>query len=138
MASAAHTLFLLTGERRYERAAREAMRLVALPAVQTPSAFGAALALMARLDSGAEQLVVVTPTGGGVDQEGLVRAARRHPAPLVAFADEDAAAAFAADRFELYADRRTRDGVPTAYLCRDFVCRLPVTTPDALEGAPGT
>jgi hypothetical protein len=55
----------------------------------------------------------------------------------VAFAPEDAAAAFAADGFELYADRRTRDGLPTAYLCRDFVCRLPVTSPDALEAAPG-
>ena len=26
------------------------------------------------------------------------------------------------------------DGLPTAYVCRNFVCRLPVTDPEALAG----
>jgi uncharacterized protein YyaL (SSP411 family) len=32
----------------------------------------------------------------------------------------------------LLADRPLRDGRPTAYVCRGFVCRLPVITPDEL------
>ena len=32
----------------------------------------------------------------------------------------------------LLEDRTMLDGRPTAYVCRDFACRLPVTDPDAL------
>jgi uncharacterized protein YyaL (SSP411 family) len=35
--------------------------------------------------------------------------------------------AFAAAGFELYESRGMSRGLPTAYLCEDFVCRLPVT-----------
>ncbi|WP_308116522.1 DUF255 domain-containing protein [Leifsonia poae] len=62
-ASAAHTLYLLTAERRFERAAREAMRVVAAQAVRSPSAFGAALELVSELAAVPEQLVVVLPPG---------------------------------------------------------------------------
>ncbi|WP_025158557.1 thioredoxin domain-containing protein [Leifsonia aquatica] len=141
VAGAAHTLFLLTGERRYERAAREGMRLVAGQAVHTPSGFGAALALMSRLAADAVQLVAVLPAGedpgahpsGPADPEGLLRVVRTHPAAVVALVDEPGAAAFAAEGFDLFAGRTSRDGLPTAYLCRDFVCRLPTTTPAALS-----
>ncbi|MEN0084557.1 MAG: DUF255 domain-containing protein, partial [Leifsonia sp.] len=130
MIRAAHTLYLMTGERRYERAAREGMRLVAAQALQVPSAFGTALALMSELAGEVEQLVVVLPAAGATGE--LTAAARRHPAPLVAFATETQAAGFASDGFELFEGRATRDGRATAYLCRDFVCRLPVTEAAAL------
>ncbi|WP_158865129.1 thioredoxin domain-containing protein [Leifsonia sp. AG29] len=138
MATASHLLYLMTGERRYERAAREAMRLVAAPALDSPSAFGASLTLMSRLAGEVVQLVVVVPRGGGgveadvPDPQGLLAAARREEAPLVAVVDDAAAAAFAADGFELFEGRASRDGLPTGYLCRDFVCRLPVTDPAAM------
>jgi uncharacterized protein YyaL (SSP411 family) len=45
---------------------------------------------------------------------------------------EQDAVDLAADGFELFEGRVTRDGLPTAYLCRDFVCRLPVTDAAAL------
>jgi uncharacterized protein YyaL (SSP411 family) len=129
-ASAAHTLYLLTAERRYERAARDAMRHVSAQAVHTPSAFGSALELMSRLAGEPEQLVLVLPDGeaGGA----LVDAVRIRPAELVAIAGETAAVAFAVDGFELFAARTTREARATAYLCRDFVCRLPVTNPAEL------
>jgi hypothetical protein len=133
LATAAHTLFLMTASRRYERAAREAMRLVAAPAVSMPSAFGAALALMSRLDGEARQLVIVRPADRlDGDAQGLIAAARRHPAELVAFVDDRRAEELAEAGFELFEGRTARDGLPTAYLCRDFVCRLPVTSPAEL------
>ena len=128
-ASAAHGLYLLTAERRYERAARDAMRHVSAQALQSPSAFGSALELMSRLAGEPEQLVLVLPDGGVGGA--LSDAVRIRPAELVAVADETAVAAFAADGFELFAGRTARDAQATAYLCRDFVCRLPVT--DAAE-----
>jgi uncharacterized protein YyaL (SSP411 family) len=39
----------------------------------------------------------------------------------------------AADLIPLLAEREMVNGAATAYVCRNFVCRLPVTTPDALE-----
>ena len=39
----------------------------------------------------------------------------------------------AASAIPLLADRTMIDGRPTAYVCRDFACRLPVTDPDALR-----
>ncbi|WP_431277758.1 thioredoxin domain-containing protein [Leifsonia poae] len=139
-ASAAHTLYLLTAERRFERVARDAMRHVSAQAVRTPSAFGSALELMSRMAGEPEQLVVVVPDGaagafggGGLDVgRALVDAVRARPTELVALASEAAVASFAADGFELFEARTARDARPTAYLCRDFVCRLPVTDAGAL------
>lgn len=132
ISSAAHTLYLLTAERRYERAARAGMRVVAAQAVENPTAFGAALELMSKLAAEPEQLVVVR---AGDDVHGLLNAVRRRPSGPVAVADEEQAAAFAADRFELFEGRSAQGGHPTAYLCRDFVCRLPAQDPAALVGS---
>lgn len=149
-ATAAHTLFLLTGERRYERASREAMRVVAAQAISTPSAFGAALELMSRLADEPEQLVLVTPRGAGApggegapsgagaptgmdaQRRDLVTAVRRRGAALTAAVDDAGAEAFAAEGFELFAGRASIGGAAAAYLCHDFVCDLPVTTAEAL------
>ncbi len=30
--------------------------------------------------------------------------------------------------------RVMRGGAPTVYVCRNFACQMPVTTPDAVEG----
>jgi uncharacterized protein YyaL (SSP411 family) len=129
IASAAHTLYLLTGERRYERAAREGMRVVAAQAVDNPTAFGAALELMSSLADDPEQLVVVTE---GDDALGLVAAIRRRADGLVAVASGEQSRSFAAEGFELFEGRVAVDAHPTAYACRDFVCRMPVQDPAAL------
>src|SRR5690606_20183276 len=71
-ADAAHLLFVLTGEARYEDAARAAVAQVATPAQSNPVGYGALLRLAAELAADPVQLVVVTPvTGGG---EALPRA----------------------------------------------------------------
>ena len=34
--------------------------------------------------------------------------------------------------FELFEEKTAKEGLPTAYDCRDFTCRLPVTDPGEL------
>ncbi|MBC7441531.1 MAG: thioredoxin domain-containing protein [Ramlibacter sp.] len=132
-AEAAHLLFLLTGDERYRTAAGAAMALLADRAQERPLAFGAALRLMAELTGPAEQLVVVRQEEGGPTGP-LLDAVRRRAAGLVASVTQSQAGAFTAAGFELFRDRTVRDDRPTAYLCRDFVCRLPVIDPGDLPG----
>ncbi|POH67046.1 thioredoxin domain-containing protein [Cryobacterium zongtaii] len=137
IASAAWRLHLLTGAGRYRDAATAGMvRLVGSGDIN-PLAFGAALRLVNGLTTPVEQLVVVTPDGerdrpvAALAGSALLDAARRRTG-VVAVVTERQGAAFAAAGFELFADRSTRDGLPTAYLCHDFVCRLPSTDAAAL------
>jgi len=131
MASAAQLLSLLTGEPEYRNAAVNAMERLAPLAVKQPVAFGAALGVMSGLGAQAGQLVVV----GSEAESGLAALARRwHRSGSVSAVLTDAAAASFADAgFELFEGRVSRAGTPTAYLCRDFVCRLPVTDVEELE-----
>jgi len=138
IAAAAWRLHLLSGESRYRAAATAAMVRLVGSGDLNPLAYGAALRLVSALTAPIEQLVVVIPDPGAEQPAApapatpaLVDAARRRQG-LVAVVTERQAAAFAAAGFELFADRGTRDGRPTAYLCRDFVCRLPTTDADAL------
>ncbi|TQL47215.1 hypothetical protein FB562_0267 [Homoserinimonas aerilata] len=132
-ALAAHTLFLLSGEQHYRVAAETVATLLGERAAEHPIAFGGTLELLARLAGDAVQLVVVSDAPAGE----LVAAARSIPASVTALVSQPQASAFAAAGFELFAGRASVDGQPTAYLCRDFVCRLPVMSADALLGASG-
>ena len=130
MADAARTLHLLTADRRYLDAATAAMRSVAGQALERPISFGTSLAVMTRLAQPVRQLVVVGERGGA-----LARIARlwERTGSVVACVTVEQAGRFAAAGFELFEGRVTRDGVDAAYLCRDFVCRLPVTDPSELD-----
>jgi uncharacterized protein YyaL (SSP411 family) len=69
----------------------------------------------------------------GPERDVLVRAAHRHaPAGSVVVAGEPDQPGLA-----LLADRGTVDGRPTAYVCRHFVCRLPVTSVEELTAQLG-
>ncbi len=139
MASAAQLLYLLTADSSYLEAATRAMERFAPLAVAQPVGFGAALAVMSGLTAPASQLVVV----GGADSSLAVLARSWYRSGAVSVALKDAAAAsFAGAGFELFEARDSRedaDGhpVPTAYLCRDFVCRLPLVAPAELAAELG-
>jgi len=127
MADAAHRLYLLSADRRYEDAARAAIESVASLAVAQPIAFGAALSVAAALTKKVRQLVVVGD-GGPAD---LARS-WDNSGSVTAIVSSEQAEAFASAGFELFEGRATTPGVSTAYLCTDFVCALPVTTADQL------
>jgi uncharacterized protein YyaL (SSP411 family) len=139
MASAAYHLYLLTADAHYRESATRAMESLAPLAVQQPMGFGAALAVMDALASPVSQLVVVTARADASRQlDGpLVTAARARveSGSVTAIVSEEQAHEFAASGFELFDGRKTLNGVPTAYVCRDFTCRLPTTDPAALTGA---
>ncbi|MBH0024743.1 thioredoxin domain-containing protein [Salinibacterium sp. SWN248] len=149
MAAAAHTLFALTGDATYRDAAEASMKLVGQLAAQQPISFGTALTLMSELGAPLRQLVVVTAdeAGGGAagaagdasDESAtgggeLTRLAHTlHRAGGIGVAvSQTQADAFAASGFELFAARTATGGEPTAYLCEEFVCRLPLTDAAAL------
>ena len=132
LSAALHALGLMaevTGENAYaDRAERAAASTGAL-AVQAPRFAGWLLA-DAISRSGPRtpvQVAVVGPSGAARDA--LVRLAHREaPAGSVVVAGESDQPGFA-----LLADRPVLDGRPTAYVCRHFVCRLPVTSAEELS-----
>ncbi|WP_010205841.1 thioredoxin domain-containing protein [Salinibacterium sp. PAMC 21357] len=138
MAAAAHTLFALSGDSQYRDAAQASMKLVGQLAAQQPISFGTALTLMSELAAPLRQLVVVTAdeTGGGAagghELTSLARTLHRAGGIGVAVSQAQADA-FAASGFELFAARTALAGEPTAYLCEEFVCRLPLTDVAALK-----
>ena len=129
IAGAARTLHLLTGDRRYVDAASDAMRPVASLALTRPLGFGAALSVMSALAAPVEQLVVVGESGP--ELAALVRRWDR-AGSVATLVSAEQAQRFAASGFDLFSGRTPVDDRAAAYLCRDFVCRLPVTDASVL------
>jgi uncharacterized protein YyaL (SSP411 family) len=136
MAAAAHTLFQLTADPRYSRASVAAMEVLAPVALTRGMSFGAALGVMTRLGAASAQLVVVADDVGA-DVASVARGWDRAGGVGIVVTTAQAEA-FAAAGFELFEGRVAQHGEPTAYLCRDFVCRLPLTDPGSLAGELGS
>ncbi|GAA4751854.1 hypothetical protein GCM10025783_25600 [Amnibacterium soli] len=129
IASTAWRLHLLTGEAAYRDAAAAAVAPLAAAGLERPIGYGAALGLAVAMAEPVRQVVVVGQAGD------LAAAARALPASVTAVVDDAAAAAFAAAGFELFEERRNIGGRAAAYVCHDFVCRLPVTEAADLPAA---
>ena len=123
IATAAEKLYLLTADQRYREGAGEAMRGIAPLAMLRPISFGTSLELIARLAEPVTQLVVVGEIGADV--------ARTATVSVSTIVTAEQAASFAAAGVELFEGRERE----AAYLCRDFVCRLPITDDAELAAA---
>ena len=123
-AQAARRLHALTGNRRYLDAAVAALEPLAALALANPVSFGASLTLMRLLSGPPVQLVVVSPDDAGRIAP-LPAGIRRLRTDVTALVTEQQAREFAAAGFELFEARTGRNGARAAYLCEDFVCRLP-------------
>jgi uncharacterized protein YyaL (SSP411 family) len=130
-AMAVHVLLrlaALTGESRYRTAAERAIAAVAPLAARYPTAFAKWLsAIDLALSDIAEVAIVGAPDEPGTRELLAVASGGFHPGRVVALAADPTASAVPL----LEGRTRIRDR-PTAYVCRNFACQVPVTDPDAL------
>jgi hypothetical protein len=121
-------LHALTGEREYAQRAAGVVALVQELAPQHPSAFGHVLQAMRLLDSPPLEIAIVGPPGESRDELERVVRSRLLPNAVVAIGDGGATSV------PLLEGRAPIDGVPAAYVCRDFACERPVRTATELAG----
>jgi len=120
----------LTGSARHREAALAGLGVLPAIAARYPRAAGAGLAVAEAVLAGPVEIAVV---GSPQDERiGELHRTALHAAPpgaVVAFGDGADA------QLALLEGRGLIDGAPAAYVCREFACRAPVTTPQQLRDA---
>ncbi|MEU3829640.1 thioredoxin domain-containing protein [Streptomyces sp. NPDC029080] len=118
-----------TGSAPHRAAAERALGVVKTLGPRVPRFIGWGLAVAEALLDGPREVAVAGPA---LDDE---RTADLHRTALLGVAPGAVVACGTpgSDEFPLLADRTLVDGAPTAYVCRGFVCDLPVTDPAALR-----
>jgi len=122
-------LAALTGDRRYRDAAERALGTVTAFLGRYPTGFANWLSGAALVVDGIVELAIVGELRAPETRALLVEARAGEPANLVVAAS----ARPEASEIPLLEARTTIGGRPTAFVCRDFSCRLPVTDPEALR-----
>jgi uncharacterized protein YyaL (SSP411 family) len=121
----------LTGEREYEGRALAALRPMADLMARHPTAFGRFLCALDFHLGPRVELALVAPRG--IDEvTPLAREAFTRYLPNLVAAGAVAGQRETAAGIPLLADRGVVDGKPTAYVCRNYACELPVTDAAAL------
>ena len=115
-------LSAFTADDRYRTAAKSAIAGVTSYARRFPTAFAEWLNAMT-LATGDVVEIAIAGDPASVDAQNLLSVVRSGYRPLSVLAAGTSAA------IPLLADRPLRDGRATAYVCRNFACRAPVTEP---------
>ncbi|MFH1183912.1 MAG: thioredoxin domain-containing protein [Chloroflexota bacterium] len=118
----------LTGEGNYRDQAESALRIGLTNAARFPTSFARWLSAADLALAGERQLALLYPTSSSVEPFLRIVNAAYRPNLLCAAAAHPPAAGAP----PLLADRPLVDGRPTAYSCRNFVCKQPVTDPQEL------
>ena len=130
LAGASAALWLLGAGDGHRTRAERLVGEHAATALAEPLAHGALLRVAALLAVPPRQVVVIADDR----HDALAVAARGMDADVVAIVTAAEAEAWSAAGFTLFDGKTQRDGRATAYDCRDFACRLPVTDPEDLLG----
>jgi uncharacterized protein len=120
----------LTGSARHREAAIDGLGVLPAIATRYPRAAGAGLAVAEAVMAGPVEIAVVGPAAD--ERTGELNRTALHAAPpgaVVAYGDGIDA------QLPLLEGRGLVDGAPAAYVCRQFTCRAPVTTPQQLRDA---
>jgi hypothetical protein len=118
----------LTGSARFRDAAVAALGVVPPVAGRHPRACGKGLSVAEALLAGPVEIAITGPSDDPRTGD-LLRAALHAAPPGTVFALGDGVT----DPVPLLAGRGLVGGSPSAYVCRGFTCRLPVTTPADLR-----
>lgn len=119
----------LVGEEKYERFAVTVLRLVSPQIRRYPNGFGRALAALEFYLNSSKEVVIIGAKGNELEREVWEN---YQPNKVVVLADK-AEADERAKFIPLLRDRKMLDGVPTAYVCENFACQMPVTTREDLS-----
>jgi uncharacterized protein YyaL (SSP411 family) len=123
-------LSALTGDAAYEERAARWLRSMAPLLAEHPTAFAFLLAALDRWLAAPVEVAVVGDRADPATAAMLREVLGRYlPNVVVLSAPEGVGG----DRSPLLADRTAVDGVATAYLCERYMCRQPVTEPEALR-----
>ncbi len=122
------TMAALTGDHRFRAAADALLEGLAGLAAQAPRFAGHTLSVLEAVADGPRQVAVVGRPDDPACTD-LLRSALGLTTPGAVLAVGDGQTA----TVPLLADRPLIDGRPTAYVCQDFVCDLPVTDPADLR-----
>ena len=126
----------LTGEERYREAGAAALAVLPPIAAKYPRAGGMGLSVAEALLSGPAEIAIVGPDDDPRTGD-LLRAALHAAPPGAVLAlgsgAESAGSGFDGNAVPLLESRPLVSGGPAAYVCRNFTCQAPVTTPAALR-----
>jgi uncharacterized protein len=128
-------LAALTGDGDLAGRATGALRLVGEELARYPQAFGTALVALDHATTPNRVEVAIVGPSGDAATTALVSAARAAAGPFTAIAVGDPNDAAPGDAAPLLAGRPIVNGVPAAYVCRNFTCDAPITDPAALAAA---
>jgi uncharacterized protein len=122
----------LTGDLTWRSRAEEGLRTFQEAARRMATGYGWFLRQVEALAAGPREIAIVGPAGAARDALARVATAVPRPGTVVLVADDEHA-----DAIPLLRDRRSIDGHPAAYVCRDLVCDTPTTTVQGLAAALG-
>ncbi len=121
-------LAIFTGEPAYHRTATASLRAVRDMAVSAPQGTAHWINAIDVYSTTAQEIVIVgSPTDPTTQQ--MIKTARRgfNPNRVIASAVDSSAI-----ESPLFEDRPQVGGKPTAFVCENYACKLPVTSPDEL------
>jgi uncharacterized protein len=134
MAELCLKLYALTGDGSWRDRAEAVLETLSSAAGRFPSAFGALLTVAAGSEAGQIEVALLVPESQG-SHLALLRQVRAKWRPQVAVGVGRVAAGGheAQTGPPLARSRPLLDGMATAYVCRDFACKLPISDQGALE-----
>jgi uncharacterized protein YyaL (SSP411 family) len=117
----------LAGDEKYERFAVTVLRLVSSQIRRYPNGFGRALSALEFYLNPTKEIVIIGEKGNELERE-----IRREylPDKVVVLSEE---AGKDAELIPLLRERKMIDDKPTAYVCENFACRMPVQSKEDLR-----